>query len=123
MIYGDGINLISPTGYSVDHEDYEFMVLKEQLKFFGPMSVDFLELVSGDKDVQDAIRMLHHVVPPEQRGLFRLISEKEICAEDKTFLSKIMKYDWRDRPSAEQLLEDEWFSNERTEEDHEPEAN
>ena len=67
--------------------------------------------------------MLHHVVPPEKRGLFRVISEKEICAEDKTFLLKIMKYDWGDRPSAEQLLEDKWFGDVRTEEDHEPEAN
>jgi hypothetical protein len=98
----------------VDHEDYEFMILKEQFKFFGPMTVNFLKLVDGDKDVQDAIRMLHHVVPPEQRGLFRTISKKEICAEDKVFLSKIMKYDWRDRPSAKQLLEDEWFGDERT---------
>lgn len=37
------------------------------------------------------------------------ISEAEVLKEDRDFILKIMKLDPRDRPSAEELLEDEWF--------------
>ena len=37
------------------------------------------------------------------------ISTKEVCKEDNEFVLKIMKLDPRDRPTAQQLLEDEWF--------------
>lgn len=29
---------------------------------------------------------------------------------DNVFIQKIMKLDWRDRPTAKELLEDEWWS-------------
>lgn len=32
-----------------------------------------------------------------------------ITQEDKIFISKLMKFDPRDRPSAGELLEDEWL--------------
>jgi serine/threonine protein kinase len=42
--------------------------------------------------------------------LFSRISEREISTEDKEFVLRIMKLDPRDRPSAEELLEDKWFA-------------
>ena len=29
--------------------------------------------------------------------------------KDKEFIGRIMKMDWRDRPTTKELLEDEWF--------------
>lgn len=48
-------------------------------------------------------------IPYSQVRLFQRITEKELCKADKAFLSKIMKMDWRERPTAKELLEDEWF--------------
>ena len=87
------------------------MVLKQQFKFFGPAFESYSELVGNCTEVRDAINLLYDMLPMGQRGLFRVISEKEICKEDKTFLWKIMKYDWRERPTAQQLLEDKWFED------------
>lgn len=43
---------------------------------------------------------------------FYLTTEKEVCKKDKEFIGKIMMMDWRDRPTAQELLEDEWFKEE-----------
>lgn len=48
-------------------------------------------------------------VPPVDVKPFANASKEEISAEDKEFILKIMKLDPRDRPSAKQLLGDEWF--------------
>ena len=42
---------------------------------------------------------------------FARISEREVSKEDKKFILRIMKLDPRDRPSAQQLLDDEWFDS------------
>lgn len=49
-------------------------------------------------------------LPPDKKKPFSRITENEISKEDKTFILKIMKLDPRDRPSARELLEDEWFN-------------
>lgn len=41
--------------------------------------------------------------------LFQRVAEREVIKKDKDFILKIMKMDWRDRPTAEELLQDEWF--------------
>lgn len=48
----------------------------------------------------------------ELRKPFHLSVDKELSDEDKTFICKIMKLDPRDRPTAKELLQDEWFSQE-----------
>lgn len=47
--------------------------------------------------------------PPENMTPFGMVTEREVVKEDKEFILKIMKMDWRDRPTAKQLLKDEWF--------------
>ena len=32
-----------------------------------------------------------------------------MCREDNEFIGKIMKLDWRDRPTARELLVDDWL--------------
>jgi len=49
------------------------------------------------------------LVKPEMMTPFRFVTEREVSKEDKEFILKIMKMDWRDRPTAKELLQDEWF--------------
>jgi hypothetical protein len=40
---------------------------------------------------------------------FYRTTEREVIKKDNDFVCKIMKLDWRDRPTAKELLEDEWW--------------
>ena len=44
---------------------------------------------------------------PERLSSFSLPSQREISTEDEEFVLRIMKLDPRDRPTAQQLFEDE----------------
>lgn len=48
-------------------------------------------------------------IPPEKKKMFARISESELSKDDKEFVLGIMKLDPRHRPSAADLLQDEWF--------------
>jgi hypothetical protein len=38
------------------------------------------------------------------------MTEREVCRKDREFICKIMKMDWRDRPTAKEFLEEaEWW--------------
>lgn len=49
-------------------------------------------------------RVLHEPMRPFSRA-----GEREISREDRTFVLNIMKMDPRDRPTAQELLDDVWF--------------
>ncbi|PYH38976.1 kinase-like protein [Aspergillus neoniger CBS 115656] len=89
------------------------------------------DVPEGDELYDVKILVLHHqfairrhkkvlcimsVIPPEKLKPFRLLHEREICDADKAFVLRIMKLDPRNRPTAKDLLQDEWFTekSERT---------
>lgn len=96
-------------GVSRDDDDYEFEVLKRQFMFFGPIPETYIDQVQGHEELEQTILRLFEVTPRDQVGLFKRITKKEISEEDSSFLQKIMKWDWRDRPTAKKLLKDDWF--------------
>lgn len=53
---------------------------------------------------------INHLGPPEKP--FHRVTKREVPPADNKFIRKIMKLDPRDRPTAEQLLADEWFTEE-----------
>jgi hypothetical protein len=110
LIYGGGIHLITPK-VSSDHDDYEFEVLKRQFMFFGPVPDTWIDQVQEREDLKEVIFHLFEITPADQFGLFKRISKNEISEEDNVFIQKIMKWDWRDRPTAKQLLKDDWFKD------------
>lgn len=59
-----------------------------------------------------SISYIMNLIPPEAMTPFRFVTEREVSKEDKEFILKIMKMDWRDRPTAKELLQDEWFAGE-----------
>jgi hypothetical protein len=50
--------------------------------------------------------------PPEALSPFSWTSPAEVSDVDKAFILRIMKLDPRDRPTAQELLGDEWFQAE-----------
>lgn len=58
-----------------------------------------------------AILLLMHEIPQSQTTPFSRTTEGEVSLKDKEFISGMMKLDWRDRPTAQQLLESKWFED------------
>ena len=107
LIYGGDFNLVRQKVVPFGHEEYDLEVLKQQSRYFGPFPGCIGEAVS--EETATAILYLMSEIPFSQVGLFQRTPEKEICKADKMFISKIMRMDWRERPSAKDLLKDDWF--------------
>jgi hypothetical protein len=91
------------------HEEYALEVLKQQFRYFGPFPAKYEEIAS--QETVTAILYLMREIPQSQTTPFQRTTETEVCKRDKVFIDKIMKLDWRDRPSAKELLQDEWFKD------------
>src|SRR5271170_4664053 len=93
---------------------YNAKIVVHQHQWFGPFPISYKEI--ADEDTQKIIIGIMSMVPPEKLKPFRYVGEREICNADKAFVLKIMKLDPRDRPTARELLQDEWFTerSERT---------
>ncbi|KAJ0413763.1 serine/threonine protein kinase [Aspergillus carlsbadensis] len=113
LIYGGDFNLFDPIAVPYGHEEYKLEVLKQQFRYFGPWPGEYEE-VAGPKTLH-AIRWIMQDTPKSEITPFAMITEKEVCRKDKEFILEIMKLDWRDRPSARELLEHEWFTEDEKE--------
>lgn len=93
-----------------DHEEYELKILMEQHQFFlGSFPLSYQE-ISDD----ETLMILTHImrrIPPDNMKPFQNITQREISKEDNAFIFKLMKLDHRDRPTARELLEDEWLAS------------
>ena len=85
-------------------------VLKRQFRYFGPFPPKYEEIASPE--TVTAILYLMQEIPKSQTTPFHRTTEREVGVKDKEFIGKIMMMDWRDRPTAKELLEDEWFEEE-----------
>jgi hypothetical protein len=107
LIYGGNFNLFRPRTVPYGHEEYNLEVLKQQFRYFGPFPPKYEEIASPE--TVTAILYLMHEIPQSQTTPFQRTTEREVCQKDKAFIGKIMMMDWRDSPTAKDLLEDEWF--------------
>jgi hypothetical protein len=82
-------------------------VLMAQFRFFGLFFAKIEEIASLET-VQTILYLIHKILKKETTP-FAVVSEREICNEDKDFIQKMMKLDCRDRPTATELLQDEWW--------------
>jgi hypothetical protein len=82
-------------------------ILKRQYRYFFPCPPKFTEICREDFSI--FMGWLMREVPLERTTHFSRITEREVLKMDKDFICKIMKLDWRDRPTAKELLEDEWW--------------
>jgi hypothetical protein len=86
-------------------------VLKRQFRYFGSFPAKYEEIASPK--IVAGILYLMQEIPQSQTTPFHRTTEKEVCKKDKEFIGKIMMLDWRDRPTARDLLADEWFKDEK----------
>lgn len=88
------------------------MALFKQLCVFGPLPLTYQE-IADDLRLTQLATAIHYIKDDQLERPFELTADPELSAQDKRFLLKIMKLDPRDRPTAEDLLQDEWFEEEQ----------
>ncbi|KAI9671501.1 MAG: hypothetical protein M1817_003552 [Caeruleum heppii] len=110
LIYGGDFNLFRPRTVSFDDEDYVLEVLKRQFQYFGPFPAKYEEIAKPMTVA--AILWLMQEIPYHKTTAFHRTTEREVCKKDKEFLGKIMLLDWRDRPTAKELLGKELLGGE-----------
>ncbi|KAM7214579.1 kinase-like protein [Rhypophila decipiens] len=110
VIFGGGYHLFNPMIDKVPPGDdaYELTVLRRIYKFFGPFPQSYEDF--NKEGLVTIIQWIHAHGPPEKP--FHRAAPKEVPPADLAFILKIMKLDPRDRPTAEELLADEWFTEE-----------
>jgi serine/threonine protein kinase len=108
MIWGDNFFIFKPKVPRGDDE-YELEILTKYHIYFGPFPPSYADL--ADQETLGVLSLIMNDVPPEKLKPFSLASQREISKEDKEFILKIMKLDPRDRPTAKELLADEWFDH------------
>lgn len=108
LIYGDYYPFNPRNGGAeVNDDEYDFGVLMKHHQYLGPFPISFGEI--ADEGTQNAIVLAMKAVPPEEMKPLPMITQKEIPKVDNIFLQKILKLDPRDRPTAKQILEDDWW--------------
>lgn len=110
MIFGGDFNIFRPKTARYGDEDYNVEVVQSQFRYFGPFPPKIKSIVNDE--TYQSVLYLMHLNPPESMTPFSLVTEREVVKEDKEFILRIMKMDWRDRPTAKELLQDEWFHKE-----------
>ncbi|KAI0097929.1 STE/STE20 protein kinase [Nemania sp. FL0031] len=110
LLYGGDFNLFRPKDVRYDDEMYGVEIVKSQFRWFGPFPAKVREIFNDETLI--SILHLMDLMPAETLTPFRYVTEREVAKVDKDFVVKIMKMDWRDRPTAKELLSDEWFRTE-----------
>ncbi|KAI0179788.1 serine/threonine protein kinase [Hypoxylon sp. FL1284] len=110
LVHGGGYHQFDPgwEGLQPEDQEYELTVLRRMYNSFGPFSPSIAEII--DLDTFEIIHFLIKEGPP--RTPLERWSTYEIPKADSEFLRRIMKLDPRDRPMVEEILGDEWFSEE-----------
>ncbi|RMZ68709.1 serine threonine kinase [Pyrenophora seminiperda CCB06] len=109
LIYGGHFNLFHPKDLKRDDEEYMLGVFEAQFRFFGPFSAKIAEI--ADQETAEVFIYVMKQNPGEKLTPFSRMTKSEVSERDNIFISKMMKLDWRDRPTAKELLEDEWWND------------
>lgn len=94
----------------MDHELYVDKILEKFHKFFGPYPESYLNLQGMSPDVTQLLADIMNNFPTEERKPFQRASSSEVSNRDRDFICRMMKLDPRVRPTAAELLRDEWFT-------------
>jgi hypothetical protein len=109
LIYGGDFHLFRPS-VGRDEEEYVMEIVKQKYRYFGPFPLKFQE-IAPEPALLSIIWLLNEI-PPEKLLPFARTTVREVSKKDNVFISKMMKLDWRDRPTAAELLADEWWADE-----------
>ncbi len=106
LIWGENWHIFQPHDIDPTDSIYSIEVLRRQDRFFGPFPLSYTSLADDDR-LKTLTIMTKSV---EERRPFEMASSQEIAKEDRKFISKLMKLDPRNRPSAKALLQDSWLT-------------
>lgn len=119
LVHGGGYHHFDPgwEGRTAKDEDYGLTVLRRMYNAVGPFPPSLADLL--DPEAFQIVLFLNRQGPP-QKPLQRWTT-KEIPAVDNEFIRRILKLDPRERPNVEEIMQDEWFT-EQSEDTREPES-
>jgi hypothetical protein len=109
LIYGGNFNLFRPKHIDREYEEYILGVDKRHSSFFAPFPARYVEIASPET-VQSILKLMQ-MIPKADTTPFHRTTERGVIKKDNDFICKIMKLDWRDGPTAKQLLEDKWWDD------------
>jgi serine/threonine protein kinase len=104
-----GARMFSPPEMNEKDEIYHVMILTLQCAYFGPFPKKYVEL-SDDITMGDLDGIEGLVIQRGGRRKYRNTLATNMSKETVSFLDKFMKLDPRDRPSPQELLQDQWLS-------------
>jgi len=108
LIWGNNWHIFKPDGVTIDGEDYPAHVITKQADYFGPFPPSYQE-IADDERLATLTFINNYSTESGKWKPFKLAEDPELTKLDRDFICKIMKLDPRDRPTAAQLLHDEWF--------------
>jgi serine/threonine protein kinase len=111
LLYGRGFTIFDQN-IPANHDDFHAKILNKHHEIFGPFPSSYQEI--ADEGRLGLLAMIMDQTPLEALSPFSWTSPAEVSDADKVFILRIMKLDPRDRPTAQELLEDEWFQAEPT---------
>lgn len=104
-----GVHFLAPPGVPEDHEQFIPRVIIRQFGFFGPYPEKYADIVAPI--ITEVNELKRAVGGPVAEQLYRNTLAQRMKKEDLDFLLSFMKIDPRDRPSAEELLQDPWVKS------------
>ena len=108
LIFGHHWHIFKPKDAGPDDKEYCFMILAEQVRRFGPVQLSYMEIVPPER--QAALAGVIRYVKSNMSPLpFSMSADEELGEEVRDLIVKMMRFDPRDRPTAKELLQDQWF--------------
>lgn len=108
FIWGHNWHIFNPEQIDVDSPEYPLHVLIKQVSIFGPVPLSFQD-IADDERLEVLTKTIHFINDNNLKKPFHRAVDKELSKKDRDFICRIMKLDPRDRPTAKELLKDEWF--------------
>lgn len=110
LIFGHHWHIFKPKDVEPDDVNYGFWVLVEQVRRFGPVPLSYEEIANEDR-LGILTSVIEYINENQLQLPFSMSEDEELFKEDRDFIVKLMKLDPRDRPTATDLLQDEWFKS------------
>ena len=101
--------MFSPPGMDETDKIYHTVILMLQCAYFGSFPDKFVEL-AHDITIEDLNGIVGLVDQKGGRRRYRNTLTTYLSEETVVFLDKVMKLDPRDRPSPQELLQEQWLS-------------
>lgn len=108
LIFGEDYHIFEPNDSKVGDEAYDWLVFLNRVELFGPLRLKFQEILNKER-LEIATMAINHVLAKERPRRFCSAVDRELGPGDREFICRIMRLEPRERPTAKELLEDEWL--------------